>query len=290
VNPARERPIDGPARAARGEAGAGASTAFAVPGPGDSLRLGPLRVDAVTRQQALAAVEALVAAGRGGAVFTPNVDHVVLATEDERMRRAYERADLSLADGMPLVWASHLLGQPLPEKISGSDFVPLLLERAAELDWRVYFLGAAPGVAALARDRLRRQLPRLQVVGVDAPHIDLADPPAARTAITARVAAAGPQLVFVALGAPKQEIWIDQVRDELRPSVLLGVGASLDFVAGTMPRAPVWMSRLGLEWTFRLSREPRRLWSRYLLRDPKFVLVVGRALRDRLRDRPRAPR
>jgi N-acetylglucosaminyldiphosphoundecaprenol N-acetyl-beta-D-mannosaminyltransferase len=82
----------------------------------------------------------------------------------------------------------------------------------------------------------------------------------------------------VALGAPKQEIWIDQVRDELRPAVLLGVGASLDFVAGTLPRSPPWLSRVGLEWLFRLSREPRRLWRRYLLRDPKFLIILGRAV------------
>jgi N-acetylglucosaminyldiphosphoundecaprenol N-acetyl-beta-D-mannosaminyltransferase len=96
--------------------------------------------------------------------------------------------------------------------------------------------------------------------------------------------------VLVALGAPKQEIWIDLVRDELRPTVLFGIGASLDFLAGTIPRAPRWMSQSGIEWIFRLAREPRRLWRRYLVRDPKFVLIVGRGLRDRVLREHQGPR
>jgi N-acetylglucosaminyldiphosphoundecaprenol N-acetyl-beta-D-mannosaminyltransferase len=243
--------------------------------------MGALRVDCVTREGALRAIAELVADKEGGAVFTPNVDHVVLAEEDERMRRAYERVSLSLADGMPLVWASRLVGTPVPEKVSGSDLVPALLERAAQLGWRVYLLGGGPGVAALAREKLREQLPRLEVVGVDAPRIDGDGGSADREAILARIRAASPDVVLVGLGAPKQEIWIDTVRDELRPAVFLGIGASLDFVAGTLPRAPQWVSQLGLEWAFRLSREPRRLWRRYLLRDPKFVAVLGRQMWNR---------
>lgn len=245
------------------------------------IHVGPLPVDAVTTGQALDVVESLVERGEGGAVFTPNVDHVVLAHEDERMRAAYARVSLSLVDGMPLLWASHLMQAALPEKVSGSDFVPPLLARAAERGWRVYFLGGASQVGLRARDRLRETLPALQVVGVDAPFIDVDDPPERREAVLAPIRAARPHLVLVALGAPKQEIWIDRARDALRPAVLLGVGASLDFVAGTLPRAPGWMSRAGLEWLFRLSREPRRLWRRYLVRDPKFLLIVARQLASR---------
>jgi N-acetylglucosaminyldiphosphoundecaprenol N-acetyl-beta-D-mannosaminyltransferase len=237
----------------------------------------------VTKDGALDAVESLVRAGEGGAVFTPNVDHVVLAEEVPRMRDAYARADLSLVDGMPLLWASRLVGRPLPEKISGSDFVPPLLERAAERGWRVYFLGGAPGVGALAREKLRERLPKLEVVGVDAPRVDVDAPREERDAIVARVRATNPTLVLVALGAPKQEIWIDLVREQLKPAVLLGVGASLDFVAGTIARAPRWISLAGLEWLFRLSREPRRLWRRYLVRDPKFLLILGRTWKERHR-------
>jgi N-acetylglucosaminyldiphosphoundecaprenol N-acetyl-beta-D-mannosaminyltransferase len=240
------------------------------------ITIGSLPVDCVTADGALQAIEDLVARGHGGAVFTPNVDHVVLADETPRMRQAYARVSLSLADGVPLLWGARALGTPLPAKVSGSDFTPLVLERAARKGWPVYFLGGAPGVAALATEKLRESLPSLEVVGVEAPRVDPAAPAEAYGEIVARIRAARPALVFVALGAPKQEIFIDKVRDVLQPAVFLAVGASLDFVAGTVPRAPAWMSRVGLEWSYRLAREPRRLWKRYLVRDPKFLLVMWR--------------
>ncbi len=243
--------------------------------------MGPLSIDHVTFAGALDAIVALVRAGRGGAVFTPNVDHVVLAEHDARMRRAYRRADLCLVDGTLLVWASHLLGDSLPASISGSELVVPLLRRAASLGLRVYILGGAAGVGELARAKLRTSIPGLQVVGVSSPRIDVDDPSQRHAKLVEAVRAARPELVLVALGAPKQEIWIDRFRDALRPAVLLGLGASLDFVAGVMPRSPPWMSRSGLEWLFRLSREPRRLGYRYLVRDPRFVLVMARLLRRR---------
>jgi N-acetylglucosaminyldiphosphoundecaprenol N-acetyl-beta-D-mannosaminyltransferase len=241
--------------------------------------LGPVPIDSVTLKEALEVVDRLVRRGDGGSVFTPNVDHVVLASENVRMRAAYSRASLSLVDGMPVVWAARLFGVTLPERVAGSDLVPALLELAAERAWRVYFLGGAPGVAETARDKLRERLPTLQVVGVDSRRVDVDEPAERRQEALGTIRAANPHLVFVELGAPKQEIWIDQVGEALRPAVLLGVGASLDFVAGAVPRAPRWMSRAGLEWLFRFSREPRRLWRRYLVRDPKFLVVLARALR-----------
>jgi N-acetylglucosaminyldiphosphoundecaprenol N-acetyl-beta-D-mannosaminyltransferase len=244
--------------------------------PPRRITLGSLPVDCVTADSALEVIEDLVARGQGGAVFTPNVDHVVLADETPRMRQAYARASLSLADGVPLLWGARLLGTPVPAKVSGSDFTPLVLERAAAKGWRVYFLGGAPGVAALARDRLRETLPALEVVGVEAPRIDPGASAEAYADIVARIRTARPALVFVALGAPKQEIFIDKVRDALPAAVFLAVGASLDFVAGTVSRAPAWVSRVGLEWSYRLAREPRRLWRRYLVRDPKFLLIIWR--------------
>jgi N-acetylglucosaminyldiphosphoundecaprenol N-acetyl-beta-D-mannosaminyltransferase len=231
---------------------------------------------------ALEVVERLVHEG-GGTVFTPNVDHIVQAEDNLQFRQAYSRANLCLADGMPVVWASRLLGRPVPEKVSGSDFVPLLLERAAERGWRVYFLGGRPGVAALARDKLLERLPALQVVGVDGPRIEIDDPPERRKALVEQIGATKPDLVLVALGAPKQELWIDQVRESLSPAVMVAIGASLDFVAGASRRAPQWMSRNGLEWLYRLGQEPGRLSRRYFLRDPRFAVVVGRELFSRQR-------
>jgi N-acetylglucosaminyldiphosphoundecaprenol N-acetyl-beta-D-mannosaminyltransferase len=249
------------------------------------VRIGLLEVDVLGIGQALGAIEALVDARRGGVVFTPNVDHVVKAERDAELRAAYAAADLALADGMPLVWASRLLGTPLPERVAGSDLVLPLAALAARRGWRVYLVGGAPGDAARAAEVLARAH-GVAIAGVDAPALDLsrAGAEAARAAAE-RVRDARPELVLAAFGAPKQELWIHRHRDLLRPAVVLGVGASLAFVAGTIPRAPRWMSRSGLEWLHRLAREPRRLWRRYLVEDAAFAPIVVRSWREARRAR-----
>jgi N-acetylglucosaminyldiphosphoundecaprenol N-acetyl-beta-D-mannosaminyltransferase len=239
------------------------------------IRFGHLWVDVLGFADALERIEALVVAGRGGCVFTPNVDHVVTAEDDPIFREACAAADLSFADGQPLVWASRLLGARLPCKISGSDLVWPLLERAARLRWRVYLLGGAPGVAEAAGAILARELGVL-IAGVDAPAIALQGSSQEADPALERLRAARPDLVLVALGSPKQERWIHRSLPGLRPAVAIGVGASLDFVTGRVRRAPGWMSAAGLEWLFRLFQEPRRLAVRYLWKDPRFLLVLLR--------------
>ena len=261
--------------------GAGVSSGIL---PRRQVRLGHLWIEALGFDEALSAIEALVLSGAGGAVYTPNVDHVVTAEDDAGFRQAYADASLSLVDGQPLVWSARLLGTPLPAKISGSDLVGPLMERAARGGWRVYLLGGDPGVAEVAAGRLVREL-GVTIVGTDAALIRLDAPTAELDAIVAKVQASRPALVLVALGAPKQERWIHQVRSRLQPAVLVGVGASLDFIAGTVPRAPRWMSRLSLEWLYRLAREPRRLAYRYLWKDPRFLAILWRTSRA-----PRAER
>jgi N-acetylglucosaminyldiphosphoundecaprenol N-acetyl-beta-D-mannosaminyltransferase len=246
--------------------------------------LGHVPVDRMTMHQALAAIVALVEAGRGGAVFTPNVDHVVLADTDLRLRAAYAEVDLSLADGMPVVWASHLLLRAVPEKLSGSDLTPALMPLAAARGMRVFLVGGGEGVAQRAAQNLRREHPGLVVAGTASPRIDMGEPPAVRAPLLAEIRAAAPDIVLVGFGCPKQELWIHEARATLAPAVLLGVGASLDFAAGTVARAPHWISQTGLEWLYRLGREPTRLWRRYLLRDPAFLGIL---LRDMMRESAR---
>ncbi len=249
------------------------------------LRLGLLHIDPVTFTGALDAIEALVSARKGGSVFTPNVDHVVNVEADPHFCEAYAAASLSLVDGTPLLWASRLLGEPLPEKISGSDLVRPLMQRAAQRGWRVYLLGAGPGVAQEAAGVLEREL-GVNVVGVDSPRI-AARPGGVDESAQAleRLRAARPDLVLVAFGSPKQELWIHAHAQALAPAVAVAVGASLDFVAGRVKRAPAWMSRAGLEWLYRLAQEPRRLWRRYLVNDPKFAAILLRSLRRARRER-----
>ncbi len=240
-------------------------------------RIGEVWIDCITCSEALDAIEQLISSGTGGYVVTPNVDHVVNLEDNPSFRQAYAGATLALADGQPLIWASRLLGAPLPEKISGSDFVPRLMERAASRRWRVFLLGGAPGVAAEAAARISRM--GAEIVGTDAPILSATVELSETAQAIARIRAARPDLILVAFGAPKQELWMARSRNEIRPAVSIGVGATLDFIAGRVRRAPVWMSRSGLEWLFRLAQEPRRLWRRYLVNDPRFLLILLRTLR-----------
>jgi N-acetylglucosaminyldiphosphoundecaprenol N-acetyl-beta-D-mannosaminyltransferase len=242
------------------------------------LHYGRVWVDALTFEGALDAFEALVVARRGGRVFTPNIDHVVIAEHDPRFAEAYAHADLSLADGMPLVALSRFRSVRLPEKVSGSDFILPLMDRCASRGWRVYLLGGMPGVAEAAAKRMVERSPKLEIVGCDPARIDLSASGAQREEEIARIAHARPDVVLVALGAPKQEVWIDQVATALAPAVLIGIGASLDFIAGTSVRAPRWMSRVGLEWLHRLAKDPKRMVHRYLVRDAQFPAIVARQL------------
>jgi N-acetylglucosaminyldiphosphoundecaprenol N-acetyl-beta-D-mannosaminyltransferase len=238
------------------------------------VRIGALSIDVLRMGDAIDAIVRLARSG-GGTVFTPNVDHVVQAEHDPAFRDAYDRATLSLVDGTPVMWAARWLGTPLPEKLSGSDVFDPLIARAAAENLRVALVGGAPGVAELAAKNLRERLPNLQVVATLSPRIALTATDEERACVEQLVQAKA-DLIFVCFGAPKQELFSDRNRAALAPAVLIGFGAAVDFAAGTVPRAPAWMSRSGLEWAYRLSREPRRLAARYLLRDPEFFKIVAR--------------
>ncbi len=248
------------------------------------LKLGEVPIDVLTFGGALEAIEQLVEARKGGYVVTPNIDHVVLADDNLAFRASYASAALSLVDGQPLVWVSRLLGQQLPEKISGADLILPLMELSAKKSWRVYFMGAGPGVAEKAAEEVHRRYGTL-VVGCDAPKVSV-DPAASENlAAIAKIQAAKPDVLLVALGAPKQEIWMHRCAAAYAPAIAFGIGAGLDFIAGTVRRAPKWMSSNGLEWAYRLSREPKRMWRRYLINDPRFLLILARTMQ-----RPRSER
>ena len=243
--------------------------------------LGTIHADCVTFTGAIDAIANLVRAGAGGYVVTPNVDHVVLAEHSPELRTAYAEASLSLVDGTPLVWLSRLMRPRLPEKVSGSDLAVPLLERAAREGWRVYFLGGAPGVGRAAADHLTRDIPGLNIVGVDAPAVGFDKDPIRERAAFDLVSNAKADLVLMALGCPKQELLMQRWHSALALAVMLGVGATLDFLAGHVRRAPSWMSRWGMEWAYRLSQDPRRLAKRYLIRDLALLPIVVRTWRGR---------
>ncbi|MCC6241738.1 MAG: WecB/TagA/CpsF family glycosyltransferase [Gemmatimonadaceae bacterium] len=243
------------------------------------VQLGKIAVDRHTRESAVSAIGDMVLAKRGGKVFTPNLDHILLAERRASFRSAYEAVDLSLVDGMPLVWASHWFGQALPERISGSDLVDPVAKLAGERGWRVYLLGGGPGTAEEAGRRLAAKY-HVDIAGVSAPRV-AADGTMVDEHVLADVVSTAPDLVLVGLGSPKQEYWIDRYAAALAPAVMIGVGASLDFQAGRVRRAPRWIGRIGFEWLFRLVLEPRRLWRRYLVDGPQALAALARTPRQR---------
>jgi len=227
-----------------------------------------VRVDAVTFDQALRRIEAFIADGRPHQLVTVNPEFVMTAQSDAEFRDIINRSALALPDGVGVWWASRRLGRPLPERIPGVDLVERLAALAAERGYRLYLLGAMPGVARRAAEVLRARYPGLVIAGTYAgsPRVeDEAD-------IVARVRAARPDVLLVAYGAPAQDRWIARNLDRLGVPVCIGVGGSFDYIAGVHPRAPRWLRQLGLEWLHRLVTQPWR-WRR-MLALPRFAWRV----------------
>ncbi|MBC8096105.1 MAG: WecB/TagA/CpsF family glycosyltransferase [Akkermansiaceae bacterium] len=219
--------------------------------------------DPVTQSQALARIEQMIASRQPHYLATANVDFVVQAQSDRELRRILSDAHLVLCDGTPLVWASRWLGNPLPERVAGADLVPALIQVAAAKNYKIFLLGATPEAASQAVEKLKVQYPNLQISSYSPPFKPLLQMDHAE--ISRRVREAKPDLLLVSFGCPKQEKWIAMHYRELGVPVAIGVGATIDFLAGAMKRAPLWMQRTGTEWMFRLAQEPRRLFKRYAM-------------------------
>ncbi len=218
--------------------------------------------DSLTLTQAVAEIDKMVASRQPHYLVTANVDFLVQARRDRELRRILVEADLVMCDGTPLVWASRWLGNPLPERVAGADLVPRLIQTAALKNYRLFFLGGRPEVTAKAVANLRREYPELTIAGHFSPPFQpLQELPHAE--IRQRIQAAKPDLLFVSFGCPKAEKWMAMHYQSLGVPVLIGVGATIDFLAGGLKRAPVWMRQSGMEWLFRLLQEPRRLAGRY---------------------------
>ncbi len=234
-----------------------------------------VQVQAHTYNSWLAQIETWIKQGdRLHHVCTVNPEFFVIASQNEQFYRVLQQADACIADGIGVVWAARLLGKPLPTRVTGTDGLDKIAERAAMYGWRLFLLGAAEGVAEKAANVLRERYPRLQIVGT------YAGSPAEQEApsIIQRINDSQADILCVAFGAPTQDLWINQYRHQLCAKVAMGVGGAYDFIAAVVPRAPKWMQRLGLEWLFRLIQQPWR-WRR-MLRLPVFVwLVITRARR-----------
>jgi N-acetylglucosaminyldiphosphoundecaprenol N-acetyl-beta-D-mannosaminyltransferase len=239
-------------------------------------RMLDVNIHALAMADVLGLLEQFVETRRPHQIVTVNLDFVRLARRDPAFRRAVNLADLAVADGMPLVWLSRLMGQTLPERIAGIDLLEAAAALAAGRGYRVYLLGAAPGIADAAAQELVRRYPALKIAGTYAPpHGEFSA--TENENMLARVRAAGADMLFVAFGAPRQDTWIREHLQGLGVPLCMGVGGSFNFLAGQQPRAPRWVQQAGLEWVHRLVHEPRRLWKRYLLGDLPILARIAAA-------------
>lgn len=220
----------------------------------------------LTAEEALAEVEKLFAREAPAFIAHTNAHTLNLAYADAEFKDVLRRADLILNDGKGIMLAARIHGARFPTDLNGNYFSPLLLRRAAERGWRVFFLGAGPGIAEDAAGKVRQQIPGIDIVGTRDGYFSSDE-----EAIDA-VREAGAELLFVGMGNPVQEKWLDRCLARTGARVGVGVGATFDFLTGSVPRAPAWMSRVGLEWVHRLFQEPKRMWRRYILGNPSFVL------------------
>ena len=234
-------------------------------------------IDNVSMEQALARIAESIAARSFSYAVTPNVDHVMQLQTDRELRAVYAGADLVLVDGVPLVWASRILGTPLKERINGTDLFEQTCEAAAEHGYSVFLLGGNPGTAVNAANRLKGRYPDLKIAGCFCPPMGFQIDPAQNRAIQDRIRESSADILFVGLGAPKQEKWIYKYARGSGVAFAAGIGISFSLVAGEIRRAPFWMQRRGLEWFWRLIAEPQRLWKRYLVEDMPFISLVFRA-------------
>ena len=239
-------------------------------------------IDRTPRASVIAQVERFVQSGRPNQIVTVNVDFLNIAHKDRSFVSLLNAAALAVPDGMPLLWVSRLVGQRLPQRITGTDLLTDCAALAARAGYRIFLLGAAPGVAEAAGRVLEARYPGLQIAGSYAPP-EQGDFTATENArIVDLVRATRPDMLFVALGTPKQERWIYENLEALGVPLCVGIGGVFNFITGRVPRAPQAMQRFGLEWLFRLLLEPRRLWRRYLVDDTRALYrAVHYAVRRR---------
>ena len=234
-------------------------------------RLMGIELHNVTEQQAIAHILRELAAGRGGVTITPNLDHLRRCKNDMQFAALVSEAELVVADGMPLIWASRIAGCGLPQRVAGSDLILTLSAAAAGAGRSIYLLGGSPGTAEGAADVLRTRHPNIKITGTYCPPVGFEESEPEMAKLVAELVLAKPDIVFVALGSPKQEYLIERIRSSLPHAWWLGVGVSFSFLTGHVQRAPRLLQKIGLEWTHRLVQEPRRLFKRYVIHGLPFA-------------------
>jgi N-acetylglucosaminyldiphosphoundecaprenol N-acetyl-beta-D-mannosaminyltransferase len=230
-------------------------------------------VSTTSMAQTLSIIEQWIEVGAQHYLCACTVYTVLECQRDAQLRRQINRASLTIPDGMPLVWLAHLCGYHHVERVYGPDLLLALAARGVERGYRHFFYGGAPGVATRLAEVLMNRLPGLSVVGTLSPPFRPLSP-LEDADVVAQINASRPDLVWVGLGTPRQDRWVAEHVGRIQAPALIPIGAAFDFIAGRVRQAPRWMQRRGLEWLFRLSQEPRRLWRRYLIGNPMFIALL----------------
>lgn len=231
-------------------------------------------INNVTMSETVEAIEQMIAADKKSYVVAINVDVVMKIEADPYLKKIVDDADMVLVDGKPLVWISKLHGRPLKAKISGSDLVPLLCEISAKKGYSIFIIGGKDGIAAQARQRLEQKLPGIRIAGTYAPPFGFENDQEELDKINRMISEAHPDLLIACFGCPKQEKWIYENIEKYDAKVSVCAGATVDFLAGNVKRAPKWMSEHGLEWFYRFLQEPRRMFRRYFVDDMKIIGLI----------------
>lgn len=238
------------------------------------------RIDNLSMEETLCRIEEFIRSGKPHQHVVVNVDKLVKASRDEELRRIINACALVNVDGMPVVWASRLLGKPLKERVAGVDLFEALMRRAGERGWRVFLLGARAEVVAAVADTYARRYPQLVIAGWRDGYWQ---GEAQEAAVAAQVRDSRADLLFVAMGSPKKEQFLGRWQDTMRVPFAMGVGGTFDVAIGRVKRAPRWIQRAGLEWFYRFLQEPRRMFRRYFIEDMAFVWLLVKEAAHRRR-------
>lgn len=231
-------------------------------------------INNVTMPEAIVAIEQMIETGKKSYVVAINVDVVMKIENDTYLKKVVDEADMVLVDGKPLVWISGIHGRPLKGKISGSDLVPQLCKVSAKKGYSIFFIGGKDGIAEQAKRKLEDELSGIKIVGTYAPPVGFEKDEVELDKINKMISEVHPDLLIACFGCPKQEKWIHENIEKYDAKVSICAGATVDFLAGNVKRAPRWMSEHGLEWFYRFLQEPKRMFKRYFIDDIKIVKLI----------------
>jgi len=237
------------------------------------LELFGLNFNNLSFNEALDKITFLIDLNKKIVIFTANVAHITKINEDPNIRNIYCKADLILNDSQVLYFSSRMLGKPIKVKISGSDLLPALCKVASLKGYHIFFLGGDNNASYYAAEKLKQTYKSVQIVGTLSPPFGFENDTYEVDKIIKEINKVKPQILFIGLGSPKQEVFINKYRDRLNVNLIIGIGASFEFTSNIIKRAPKWIQNFALEWLYRLIKEPKRLWKRYLFSNSLFILL-----------------